>query len=136
MTRPSIFVGHTEGRDLFENYCDVAICDEFVGNIVLKPVEKPAEGLFHTIAVKFDEEEPDLKSRVHRALESVWGRYDYSRYGDAPLWGVYDSCIICHGRISELAIRNAVKATWSIVRMGFNEAFFGKFSQTKNQDQF
>ncbi len=32
-------IGNAEGRELFEKRCDVAICDGFVGNIVLKFVE-------------------------------------------------------------------------------------------------
>ena len=116
------FVGNAEGGDLFDNRCDVAICDGFVGNIVLKLVEGVAEGLFRTIAAEFDEESPGLKSRIDHALDRVWGRHDYSRYGGAPLLGVNGVCIICHGRSNEFAVCNAVKAAHSFVRLGFNEA--------------
>ncbi len=44
------FVGNVEGRDLFEGRCDVAICDGFVGNVVLKCAEGLAEGLFRLIS--------------------------------------------------------------------------------------
>ena len=64
------FVGNAEGRELFENRCDVAICDGFVGNIVLKFVEGLAEGLFRTIAREFDDEAPHLRDRFHGVLRS------------------------------------------------------------------
>ncbi|MDD5011883.1 MAG: phosphate acyltransferase PlsX, partial [Phycisphaerae bacterium] len=33
------FIGNIEGRDIFKGKCDVAICDGFVGNVVLKLTE-------------------------------------------------------------------------------------------------
>jgi hypothetical protein len=42
----------------------------------LKLVEGLAEGLIRTMAAEFDEEAPELKSHVHRALDNVWGRHD------------------------------------------------------------
>ncbi len=104
------FVGNAEGKDLFENKCDVAVCDGFVGNIILKFVEGLAEGLFRTIAREFDDEAPELRAKFTGALDRVWSRHDYSRYGGAPLLGVNGVCIICHGRSNEFAVRNAVKA--------------------------
>ncbi len=104
------FVGNAEGRDLFENHCDVAICDGFVGNIILKFVEGLAEGLFKTISREFEDEAPELRQKFTGALDRVWERHDYSRYGGAPLLGVNGVCIICHGRSNEFAVRNAVNA--------------------------
>ena len=116
------FVGNAEGRELFEDRCDVAICDGFVGNVVLKFVEGLAEGLFRTIAHEFDDEVPDLKEKFHGALERVWNRHDYSRYGGAPLLGVDGVCIICHGRSNARAVRNAVGVASRFVNEKFTDA--------------
>lgn len=115
------FVGNVEGRDLFYDKCDVAICDGFVGNIVLKFVEGLAEGLFRTIAREFEDEDPVAKSKFDAALERVWARHDYSEYGGAPLLGIEGVCIICHGRSDQRAIRNAVRVAASFVQHKFNE---------------
>ncbi len=124
---PSIhFVGNAEGRELFEDRCDVAICDGFVGNIVLKFVEGLAEGLFRTIAREFKDEPAELRSRFTGALDRVWQRHDYSRYGGAPLLGINGVCIICHGRSSEFAVRNAVAAARKFVEQRFNEAIVSR----------
>ncbi|MDO8304120.1 MAG: phosphate acyltransferase PlsX, partial [Sedimentisphaerales bacterium] len=40
------FIGNIEGRDIFKGVCDVAICDGFVGNVVLKLTEGLVDGLF------------------------------------------------------------------------------------------
>lgn len=116
------FVGNAEGRELFEGRCDVAICDGFVGNIVLKFVEGLAGGLFPTIAREFENDAPELRKRFNDALERVWARHDYSRYGGAPLLGVDGVCIICHGRSNEAAIGNAVRVARRFVVENFNQA--------------
>jgi len=116
------YVGNAEGRELFEDRCDVAICDGFVGNIVLKFVEGLAEGLFKTIAHEFNDDSPELKEKFTGALDRVWRRHDYSQYGGAPLLGIDGVCIICHGRSSEFAIRNAVRVARTYVDANINEA--------------
>ena len=116
------FVGNAEGRDLFENKCDVAVCDGFVGNIILKFVEGLAEGLFRTIAREFEDEDPELRGKFTTALDRVWRRHDYSRYGGAPLLGLNGVCIICHGRSNEFAVYNAVKAARRFVEQGLSQA--------------
>ncbi|MCK4659242.1 MAG: phosphate acyltransferase PlsX [Phycisphaerae bacterium] len=110
------FIGNVEGRDLFHDKCDVAVCDGFVGNIVLKFVEGLAEGLFKTIAHEFEDEEPAAKEKFGAALKRVWSRHDYSEYGGAPLLGIGGVCIICHGRSEERAIRNAVRVAATFVQ--------------------
>jgi glycerol-3-phosphate acyltransferase PlsX len=110
------FVGNVEGRDLFHDKCDVAVCDGFVGNIVLKFVEGLAEGLFKTIAYEFEDEDAAAREKFDGALKRVWARHDYSEYGGAPLLGVDGVCIICHGRSGERAIRNAVRVAATFVQ--------------------
>ena len=122
------YVGNAEGRELFEDKCDVAICDGFVGNIILKFVEGLAEGLFRTIAHEFVDEAPDLRTKFNAALDRVWERHDYSRYGGAPLLGLNGVCIICHGRSNDFAVRNAVLAACRFVQQRFSEAVTARLS--------
>ncbi|UCG16880.1 MAG: phosphate acyltransferase PlsX [Phycisphaerales bacterium] len=116
------FVGNVEGQDLFSNVCQVAVCDGFVGNILLKLVEGLAESLFPTISREFEDEDPQARERFDSALKRVWSRHDFSEYGGAPLLGVNGVCIICHGRSGERAIRNAVRAAAKFLSHNFNEA--------------
>lgn len=122
------FVGNAEGRDLFEDHCDVAICDGFVGNIVLKFVEGLAEGLFKTIAHEFNDEAPELKTKFTSALDRVWARHDYSRYGGAPLLGINGVCVICHGRSNDVAIKHAVLAARRHAQQNIGEAILARLS--------
>jgi len=98
------FVGNVEGRDLpagrnHQGPVDVVVCDGFVGNVVLKFYEAVAP-LMVGLLVKAGLEQ----ERITAALRQL----DYSEYGGAPLLGVRGVSIICHGRSSPRALKNAI----------------------------
>jgi glycerol-3-phosphate acyltransferase PlsX len=109
---PVQFVGNVEGRDLFSGNADVIVCDGFTGNVALKV----SEGLVDTVEAllgaelssTFSSQMGYLLSR--RAFRRFRKRVDYSEYGGAPLLGVAGLALVCHGRSSVKAVRNAVVA--------------------------
>ncbi len=123
------FGGNVEGRELFEDRCDVVICDGFVGNIVLKLAEGLAEGLMTTIAEELAGEPQEVRTRLSAGLDRIRHRHDYSSYGGAPLLGVKGVCVICHGRSNELAVHNAVLAAKRFVEMDLNSAIERRLSR-------
>jgi glycerol-3-phosphate acyltransferase PlsX len=114
------FVGNVEGRDVFSGACDVAVCDGFVGNVVLKLTEGLAEGFFKTIERELAAEGADWAERFAPIVKAVWAKHDYSEYGGAPLLGVDGTCIICHGSSDHRAIKNAVRVAAQFVRSDLN----------------
>ena len=125
------FVGNVEGRELFQNRCDVAVSDGFVGNILLKFIEGLSEALFKTISREFEDEDPAARKKFDSALQRVWARHDYSEYGGAPLLGIDGVCMICHGRSEERAIRNAVRAAHSFLKHNYNAAVAERLGDSK-----
>ena len=110
------FVGNVEGRDLFAGACEVAVCDGFTGNVVLKLTEGLSEGIFSTIQREIAAESPELAERFKPVVKTIWARHDYSEYGGAPLLGVNGNCIICHGSSHARAIMNAVRVAVQFVK--------------------
>jgi glycerol-3-phosphate acyltransferase PlsX len=111
------FLGNVEGRDLpagtsHHGDLDVVVCDGFVGNVILKFYEAVAP-LMVRMLVKEGVDEMTIK----KALRSL----DYSEHGGAPLLGVKGVSIICHGRSTPAAIKNAVKAAVRSVDSRMNE---------------
>ena len=111
------FLGNVEGRDLpagtsHHGDLDVVVCDGFVGNVILKFYEAVAP-LMVRMLVKEGVDEMTIK----KALRSL----DYSEHGGAPLLGVRGVSIICHGRSTPAAIKNAVKAAVRSVDSRMNE---------------
>jgi glycerol-3-phosphate acyltransferase PlsX len=59
------------------------------------------------------------------ALDAVMHAFDYAQYGGAPLLGVKGVSIICHGKSSAEAIKNAIKVASLAVEHGMT-AHIGK----------
>ncbi|MCO6431289.1 MAG: phosphate acyltransferase PlsX [Deltaproteobacteria bacterium] len=106
------FVGYVEGRDLARDVVDVIVCDGFVGNIVLKAIEGSVEIVLDTMKHQVDRSglgrlgmwlaKPTLKAVFKEQL-------DPSSFGGAPLLGLNDVAIVCHGAANAKAIMNAVR---------------------------
>ena len=105
------FIGNVEGRDVFDGKVDVIVTDGFTGNVILKVSEALGEMV-----------EKLLREEIKRTLQASVGfllsrssfrsfkqRLDYSEYGGAPMLGVKGCVIICHGRSSAKAIKNAIR---------------------------
>lgn len=104
------FIGNIEGRDVFSGGADVIVCDGFIGNVALKITEGVAETIKKMLLKDI------VSSRFGRLtylflagpLGSLRRRMDYAEFGGAPLLGVNGVSIICHGRSSAKAIKNAI----------------------------
>ena len=106
------FVGNIEGHDLFKGQIDVAVCDGFVGNVVLKTTESIAKAIGYWLKRECFKGPLRifgalLLKGAFRALKS---QMDPEVYGGAPLLGVPGAVIITHGSSTHKAIFYAVKA--------------------------
>ena len=88
------FVGNIEGRDLFDDKCDVMVCDGFTGNVVLKE----AEAFYHL-----------MKKRG--ILDEYFSRFNYEIYGGSPILGINSNVVVGHGISNDVAIKNMIKLT-------------------------
>lgn len=116
-TRDLNFVGNIEARDLFAGHADVAVCDGFTGNIVLKV----GEGLVATLETMLKREVgPSMASRIANWLvghgfKRLKARMDAGERGGAPLLGVNGIVVVGHGRSDARAIRNGIASTLALV---------------------
>ena len=122
------FVGNIEGRDMLAGHStlghvDVAVCDGFVGNILLKFYESVGR-MLQLLLGKGDPalfRHPD----VVRAFEFL----DYSQYGGAPLLGVKGISIICHGASPSNAIKHAIRVAVQSVDVQLDQHIQAEFAQ-------
>ena len=107
---PLNFIGNVEGRDMYTGEADVIVCDGFTGNVALKV----SEGVFEFIMRLLKHElRASLKTKAgamltRSAFRSFKQKLDYAEYGGAPLLGIKGVTVICHGRSTAKAIRNAI----------------------------
>lgn len=88
------FVGNIEGRDIFEDSCDVIVCDGFTGNVVIKE----GEAFYHL-----------MKKRG--LLDDYFSRFNYEIYGGSPILGINSNVVVGHGISNDIAIKNMIKLT-------------------------
>jgi glycerol-3-phosphate acyltransferase PlsX len=111
------FIGNVEGRDIFNGNVDVIVSDGFTGNVSLKAIESVAEMLAillkQEIGASWISQLGALLARG--AFRRFKKKIDYAEYGGMPLLGVRGSAIICHGRSSAKAIKNAVRVAAEVI---------------------
>ncbi|MEI6891104.1 MAG: phosphate acyltransferase PlsX [Pontiella sp.] len=108
---PVNFIGNVESRDLYGGKVNVAVCDGFVGNVVLKTSEAVASMISGWLKIMF-------KRNIVRILgyflsrgvfKEMKMRADPSSYGGAPLLGANGVVIIGHGSSSAFATFNGIR---------------------------
>ncbi|MCL2405815.1 MAG: phosphate acyltransferase PlsX [Defluviitaleaceae bacterium] len=104
------FVGNIEARELPAGAVDVAVCDGFVGNIVLKFME----GLASTMMGMIKEELMSTTMSklgafmAKGAFGNIKKRFDYREVGGAPFLGLKSLVVKAHGSSDAFAMKNAI----------------------------
>ncbi len=131
------FVGNVEGRDIFMGDVDVIVCDGFVGNISLKVSEGLVEastqmlreGIMGSTIAKLGY----LLARP--VFKRIKKRVDYAEYGGAPLLGLNGTGIICHGKSSSVAIKNAILVAQQVVEIEVNNKIITSLAENTSTSQ-
>lgn len=116
------FKGNIEGRDLANAQVHVAVCDGFVGNILLKGAEGTAKavGALMKQALTSSLWRKILAGMLKPALKSAADKMNYEHHGGSPLLGVNGVSIIAHGSSSPLAMKNALRVAMETVQSAVN----------------
>lgn len=105
------FVGNVEAREVPLGGCDVAVCDGFTGNVILKTTEGLAKLFMGEIKNIFMASLPNKLAAltVKKDLADFKKQFDSSEYGGALLLGVRRPVIKAHGSSDAKAIYNAIR---------------------------
>jgi phosphate acyltransferase len=130
------FIGNVEGRDVFNGTVDVIVTDGFTGNVILKVSESLSEMVEQLLR---EEIKKTLQASVgfllsRSAFRSFKTRLDYSEYGGAPLLGVKGCVIICHGRSSAKAVKNAIRLAAEFARQNLAEKIQSSIAELHSRD--
>jgi glycerol-3-phosphate acyltransferase PlsX len=112
------YAGPTEGFQVFQNHCDVAVCDGFTGNLLLKSWESLAQ--FFSSILKHELKANPLRLSgaflSRGAFDALKRTINPERYGGAPLLGLRGNILKAHGSSNRHAIHSALRAASAIVR--------------------
>lgn len=107
---PINYIGFIEGHDIFAGKADVAVCDGFSGNLILKSGEGLSKMFFRHLDLA-------LRSGVwaklggalaRPALNRVLARFEPSKHNGAPLLGLRNVVVKSHGNANREAMGHAI----------------------------
>lgn len=118
------FVGNVEGSMVPLGACDIAVCDGYSGNVMLKTIEGVAKFMAGEIKKVFYR---NLGTKLaylpcKRGMDEFRGLFDQDRVGGAPFLGIAKPVIKAHGSSNEIAVKNAVRQAIAYTKSGMIEA--------------
>lgn len=114
------FTGNLEPRYILDGNADVAVCDGFIGNMILKTTEGVAKSLFSLMKKEFMS---TFKSKMGALLlkssfKNIKTMMDYTEHGGAILLGVNGGVIKGHGNSNARAIQVCVEQARDFAKSG------------------
>ena len=105
------FYGNIESRHLFDDECDVIVCDGFNGNVILKQ----AESIYSLI-------------KKRQIKDDYFDRFNYEKYGGTPILGLNKTVVIGHGISSAQAIKNMIVLTADVIEADLTSKILNSFN--------
>ena len=114
------FVGYIEGWDLASGRVNVALCDGFVGNILIKYSEGLGRALAGWLGEQLEGKLP--ASEIEELVGSLRRMMEIEEHlGGGPLLGVNGVMVVGHGRSKAPAVARAIAQARRVVESGLIE---------------
>jgi len=129
------FIGNIEGGDIFKGKTDIIVCDGFMGNVLLKMAESVMGVILNGVRKNIGK---NLMRNVgallvQPAFKALKQSFNYEEYGGVPLLGVDGISVICHGKSSSTAIKNALRVAKSMREKDVNNLIKEKLTLDKGK---
>ena len=124
------FQGNMEGHDVFKGKFDVAVCDGFVGNIILKTTEGAARAVSHWIKTEVGSSFWGKIGALFMAgvFKVLKKKMDPEQYGGAFLLGVNGNAVVTHGASTRRAIFYAITVAASASQNELGESIASRIA--------
>lgn len=125
------FVGNVEARDIPEGAVDVAVCDAFTGNMVLKTYEGVGAVMLSKIKGALLS---NLKTKIgalliKSSLKKTMKAFNIEQYGGAPLLGLNGLLVKTHGNSKSVEIKNSILQCVTFQEMDINNKIIEKINK-------
>jgi len=127
------FIGNIEARNIPKGECDVAVCDAFVGNVILKYTEGMAGAIMGMVKEELmGSTITKIGAMISRsAFIKLKKRFDYAEVGGAPFLGLKKIVVKAHGSSDHRALRSAIHQAYMFSSLRLCEEI-EKYCLTKN----
>ncbi len=117
------FTGSVESRGIPAGLVDIAVCDAFVGNTILKMYE----GVSAAVIKKLKETlTKSFKTKIGAALiksdlKNMLKEFSADEYGGAPMLGLQNLVVKTHGNSKAAEIKNAILQCRTFINAGISD---------------
>ena len=126
------FVGNVEANDLPQGVVEVAVCDGFVGNVVMKLTEgfgsAMVDHLRKNLGDKLSEDDMEALTTDVYEVNNV-----SETWGGGPLLGVNGVSVVGHGRAKAGSVCRAIETAKRFVQAGFVEGLNKELVQVRHR---
>lgn len=131
------FIGNCEGRDLPADFCDVVVCDGFIGNIALKTIEGMGKLVDRVLERIFKKNPITMLGYLFtkRSTNAVRRQLDHTEYGGAPFLGINGVVIKAHGSAKEKSVAAAVRQAVSCCEMRLVDKISEEIAALRNSGE-
>ena len=118
------FVGNVEGSMVPLGACDIAVCDGYSGNVMLKTIEGVAKFMAGAIKDVFMRNTATKLSYLacKKGMDEFRELFNQDKIGGAPFLGIAKPVIKAHGSSNEIAVMNAVRQAIAYTKSGMIQA--------------
>ena len=118
------FVGNVEGSMVPLGACDIAVCDGYSGNVMLKTIEGVAKFMVGAIKDVFMRNTATKLSYLacKKGMDEFRDLFNQDKIGGAPFLGIAKPVIKAHGSSNEIAVMNAVRQAIAYTKSGMIQA--------------
>ena len=116
------FVGNIEGSDILSGEVDVAVCDGFTGNLLLKFAESFPAYLADNLKLSGNGSSVEAAKLIRR-------EFNPDNYGGVPILGVDGTVVVCHGGSSPRAFASAIRVAVDTRRREINRTIATQVSE-------
>ena len=118
------FVGNVEGSMVPLGACDIAVCDGYSGNVMLKTIEGVAKFMAGAIKDVFMRNTATKLSYLacKKGMDEFRDLFNQDKIGGAPFLGIAKPVIKAHGSSNEIAVMNAVRQAIAYTKSGMIQA--------------
>ena len=118
------FVGNVEGSMVPLGACDIAVCDGYSGNVMLKTIEGVAKFMAGAMKDVFMRNTATKLSYLacKKGMDEFRDLFNQDKIGGAPFLGIAKPVIKAHGSSNEIAVMNAVRQAIAYTKSGMIQA--------------
>ncbi len=131
------FIGSVEARDIPFGAVDIALCEAFTGNVILKTYEGVGGALLGEVkgALK-----SSLKTKIgalliKKELRNTLKKFQTSEHGGAPLLGLKGLVVKTHGSSTSVEIKNSILQCITFTKQNIPAKIQDVLGNSANNDQ-